>query len=50
MPIAIGMGNAIGWVSVDADAPLEFSFLLWQETADFLLIDSGGGKILLFNP
>jgi hypothetical protein len=50
MPIVLGIGNAIGWASVDADAPLEFSFLLWNDPNDILLIDSGGGKILLFNP
>jgi len=50
MPLAIGIANAIGWASVDADAPLEFSFLLWNDPNDLLLIDSGGGQILLFNP
>jgi len=50
MPIVLGIGNAFGWSSVDADAPLEFSFLLWQETNDILLIDSGGGRIILFEP
>lgn len=50
MPIVIAMGNCIGWIAVDADAPLEFSFLLWQDPNDILLIDNGGGKILLFEP
>jgi hypothetical protein len=48
MPIVIGLGNAITWVSIDNDAPIEQDFLLWEEPDGYFVTDATGiDRILL---
>ena len=46
MPIVIAMGNCIGWES-NVGGVVDTNVLLWSDPDNALLIDSGGGKILI---